>query len=57
VTRQEVRHAKVRNVLDRMFGGSLTALVSHALEADEVDSGDVERVRGLIDAWEQKEKK
>ena len=57
VTRREVGRAKVRNVLDRLFGGSLPALVSHALEAKDVGAGDVERVRALITEWEKKDKK
>lgn len=57
VSRAEVGKAKVRNVLDRLFGGSLHALVSHALEAKDVAPGDVERVRALIADYEKQEKK
>lgn len=57
VTRREVGRAKVRNVLDQLFGGNLPALVSHALEAKDVAPGDVERVRSLLGEWEKKEKK
>lgn len=57
VSRAEVGKAKVRNVLDRLFGGSLPALVSHALEAKDVAPGDVERVRALIADYEKREKK
>ena len=57
VSKHEVGNAKVRNVLDRIFGGSFPALVSHALASDEVRPGDVERVRDLIDQWQKKEKK
>jgi predicted transcriptional regulator len=57
VTRYEVGRAKVRNVLDRLFGGSLPALVSHALEAKDVVPGDVERVRALVSEWEKKDRK
>ena len=57
VTRDEVGRAKVRNVLDHLFGGSLPALVSHALEAKDVAPGDVERVRSLIAQFEKKGKR
>ena len=57
VTRYEVGQAKVKNVLDHLFGGSLPALVSHALDAKDVAPGDVERVRTLIAEWEKKDKK
>jgi BlaI family transcriptional regulator, penicillinase repressor len=57
VTRYEVGRAKMKNVLDHLFGGSLPALVSHALEAKEVAPGDVERVRSLISEWEKRGKK
>jgi BlaI family transcriptional regulator, penicillinase repressor len=51
VSREEVGQAKVRNVLDRLFGGSLPALVSHALDVKDVRPGDVEKVRTLIEEW------
>ncbi|HKS25710.1 MAG TPA: BlaI/MecI/CopY family transcriptional regulator [Thermoanaerobaculia bacterium] len=57
VTRYEVARAKMRNALDNLFGGSLPALVSHALEAKDVAEGDVERVRALIAEWEKKDRK
>src|SRR3954447_2801927 len=57
VSEQEVGRAKVRNIVDRLFGGSITALVSHALEARDAKPGDVERVRSLIAEFDKKEKK
>ena len=54
VSEQEVGKAKVRNIVDRLFGGSVTALVSHALESKDVAPGDVARVRSLIAEWEKK---
>ena len=56
VTRVEVGRAKMKNALDGLFGGSLPALVSHALEAKDVSRGDVERVRALIADWEKEKK-
>jgi BlaI family transcriptional regulator, penicillinase repressor len=57
VTRVEVGRAKMKNALDGLFGGSLPALVSHALEAKDVSRGDVERVRALIADWEKEKSK
>ena len=57
VSEEEVGRAKVRNIVDRLFGGSVTALVSHALEAKDVKPGDVARVRSLIAEFDKKEKK
>lgn len=57
VSEEEVGRAKVRNIVDRLFGGSVTALVSHALEAKDVKPGDVERVRALIAELDKKKTK
>src|SRR5215212_634395 len=56
VSEEEVGRAKVRNIVDRLFGGSVTALVSHALEARDVKPGDVERVRALIAEFDKKKR-
>lgn len=55
VSRGEVGRATVSNVLQRLFGGSVPALLSHALQGDEVDPGDVEKVRQLLDAWDKED--
>jgi BlaI family transcriptional regulator, penicillinase repressor len=57
VTRRDVGRAKMRNVLDGLFGGSLPALVSHALEAKDIQPGDVDRVRALIAEFDKRDKK
>lgn len=56
VSEEEVGRAKVRNIIDRLFGGSITALVSHALEAKDVKPGDVARVREMIAELDKKPK-
>ena len=38
----------VREVVDRFFGGSATALVSHLLENDELQQGELEEIKQLI---------
>ena len=57
VSQTEVGRAKVKNVLSRLFAGNVSALVSHALDADDVRPGDLARVRTLLTEWEQREKK
>ncbi|HEV2130154.1 MAG TPA: BlaI/MecI/CopY family transcriptional regulator [Longimicrobiaceae bacterium] len=52
VARDEVERATVGNLLSRLFRGDVTAMVSHALEAEEVDEGDIERIRTLLERWE-----
>lgn len=51
VTREQVERATVGSVLGRLFGGDVTAMVSHALRAEEVEPGDVERLREMLDRW------
>lgn len=53
VGRDEVERATVGNLLSGLFRGDLGAMVSHALESRDVDPGDVERVRALLDRWEE----
>jgi BlaI family penicillinase repressor len=54
VSRSEVGRATVRTIFATLFPDDLPALVSHALEAEQVRPGDVERVRELLDEWERK---
>ncbi len=51
VTRDQVERAAVGSVLGRLFRGDVAAMVSHALRADEVEPGDVERLREMLDRW------
>jgi BlaI family penicillinase repressor len=43
----------VREVVDRVFGGSATALVSHLLENEELVQGELEQIKQLIREHEQ----
>ena len=52
VTRDQVARAKLKSMLDYVVGGSVTALVMHALEADEVAPGDVAKVQELLEKHE-----
>jgi BlaI family transcriptional regulator, penicillinase repressor len=49
VARAEVERATIGNVLKRLFRGDVSAMVSHALEADDVRPGDVERLQRLLE--------
>lgn len=51
VSREQVERATVGSVLGRLFRGDVAAMVSHALRADEVEPGDVERLREMLDRW------
>jgi BlaI family transcriptional regulator, penicillinase repressor len=51
VTREQVERATVGSVLGRLFRGDVAAMVSHALRAEEVEPGDVERLREMLDRW------
>ena len=55
VSRGEVGRATVRNVLQRLFAGSVPVLLSHALEVDEVHPGDLDKVREMLNAWDAEE--
>ncbi len=49
VTEQEVQTALLDSVTDGVFGGDVTALVSHLLTAREVSPGDLAAVQELLD--------
>lgn len=53
VSKSAVRQSMVGGLVDRLFGGDITALVSHLLGASQVDPADLARVKQLI---EQKER-
>lgn len=49
VRREEVQEATVRGVVGHLFQRELPALVSYALQADDVAPEDLVRIRALID--------
>src|SRR5258708_25850642 len=49
VSEEEVRRSMVSGLADRLFHGHTTALVSHLVPEGDLASGDLERVRRLID--------
>ena len=48
VAEQDVRRSMVSGLLATLFGGDAKALVAHLVREDEIDPGDVERVRALL---------
>lgn len=42
----------VREVVDRVFGGSATALVSHLLENEELEADELQAIKELIQSHE-----
>ena len=49
VTRAEVRRSKVRDLTETLFGGDAAALVSHLVRAEDVDDGELQRIRTLLE--------
>lgn len=50
VTEQEVRRSIVSEVTDQLFQGDVAAVVNHLLSGREVSSGDLARVKAMIEA-------
>ena len=55
VSEQEVTRNMVSEITDRLFAGSPVALVSHLLEEHEVDEGEIEELKALIERHENRE--
>lgn len=49
VSEAEVRRSMVSGLAERLFGGDVTALVSHLLSERDVAPGDLARVRALLE--------
>ena len=52
VSEKAVQASMVNGLTDALFGGDVTALMSHLLDARSVSPGDLNRVRDLIDGAE-----
>lgn len=48
VSEDEVQTAMVSGLVSRLFQGDPAALVSHLVRRDEIDEGDLERVRAML---------
>jgi predicted transcriptional regulator len=49
VSEADVQHSMVRELTERVFGGDVTAMVTHLLSARDMTPGDLARVREMID--------
>ena len=54
VQEKEVRRSMVRDVVDRLFQGDASELVSHLLTESQIKPDDLDKVRDLIKAAEKK---
>jgi BlaI family penicillinase repressor len=57
VTEQQVRSSMVGGLRDRLFGGDVTAFVSHLLSEHQVDARELVELKKLVAAREQKKGK
>ena len=48
VSESQVRRSMISELSSKLFGGNITALVSHLLQEHEIDAAEVERLRSLI---------
>ncbi len=56
VTEAQVRRSMVHDLVDRLFQGDPSAMISHLLTESSVDAADLEYIRELIEAKEQEQK-
>ncbi len=54
VQEKEVRRSMIRDVVDRLFQGDASELVSHLLTESQIKPDDLDKVRDLIKAAEKK---
>lgn len=57
VSEDAVTRSMVADLAERLFGGSVVALVSHLIEVHETDANELDELRRRIDAAQQKETK
>jgi BlaI family penicillinase repressor len=56
VTEAQVRRSMVEGLRDRLFGGDVTAFVSHLLSEHEIDAQELVELKKLVSSREQKKK-
>ncbi len=54
VSEEGVGRSMIREVMDRIFGGSPSELVSHLLDNDQVDANELDRIKKLVRKHEAK---
>jgi predicted transcriptional regulator len=50
ITESQVRQSMVSGLLDNLFEGRASDLLSHLIKRDEIDAEDLARIRRLLDA-------
>lgn len=55
VTESEVRRSMVGELTDRLFQGNVAALMNHLLSEQELDAGELARLKALVDQHNQME--
>jgi BlaI family transcriptional regulator, penicillinase repressor len=55
VKEDRVKRGATRDLLDRVFGGSVTELVSYLLEHERVPAAELRQIRKLLDQQKEKE--
>lgn len=53
VTEADVRHSMVSELTEQLFGGDVTALMSHLVSTEEVSPGDLAQLRAIVERAEQ----
>src|SRR2546422_1802453 len=48
LSESEVRRSMVSSLTDRLFGGDVTALLTHLLSAREISRGDLAKVKAIL---------
>jgi BlaI family transcriptional regulator, penicillinase repressor len=54
VEEQKYRRKATRDLLDRVFGGSVSSLVTHLLKNERISAAELAEIRRLIDRSEKK---
>ncbi len=57
VSEKETQTSMTSSLIDKLFKGKSSVLVNHLLESREFEAGELEKLKGLIDAAQQKKKK
>jgi BlaI family penicillinase repressor len=57
VAESEVTRSAAQEFLDRVFSGSVSGLVAHLIEQEEVDSDEMKRLRDLVESKAREEQR
>lgn len=56
VSEKETQTSMTSSLIDKLFKGKSSVLVNHLLESSEFEAGELERLKQMIDAAQQKKK-